>query len=1018
VLSRGFLTGATGSNAVTTTADAASFLETLRLEVAVASTDAVRIDNNYARLNLAADLRVTGTANRPGAIGRIEAAPDGEIYLLGNTYRVQTLVVDLDNPVTIAPNLTFLAETRVNNVSIEVGLQCTAAGPCEREVHSQVAGVTDEDAEAMLFGISTDPAEAGAQLARLLSGEVLGVVGRTVGLDTLRLEMGGANRSELFDDPVLLAGDVNPASRLTFGKRLGDRVELAYSQDLADNGFSTSTSFFAPAGISLRALLLDDQSRSYEFHHQPRFGGARRERPRVPPRPSIAAVRIVGTPGLPEGELRGQLRLTEGDRYDFETWQNDRERLQALYKSRGFFEATVRARRLASSAPESTVLEYTINRGRQTRLVTSGIELSNALRDRIVERWTGAIFDGFLERDVTLILREHLYREGRLLAQVSVTMQVDEGEDVKTLRVNVDPGPVLIPQLEFEGNALVATSRLMEVAKGAAILPWLDPAFFTLVIERLYEDEGLLSAEVDVLKPETRGAASIVRVMIREGEPWHIRRVTLGGPETLEEEGVLASFQVPPGGRYDPRLIAAQVGALEQRSRAAGFLDARAVAETVLDEPERAADVHVLVAAGPRSVLSAIVVEGARADEKAIASNVGLTVGEAVGSTALNDTRRRLYDTGLYRRVDVDLEPAGDTATTSSVSGEGDRAVLARVHVEERQRYTFRYGLQLNDELSGPDERTQRLGFSADLESQNLFGVGATVGLSARLRRDQQIGRVFVGASRFFGLPLRSNLFLSRSREEIGSDANLQTVSEVTEVSAEQTYRLRRTIDLRYGYGFGRNRTTIGGGGADFDVSVKVARFTTSGLVDRRSDPFDPARGWFAAATLETSRPGLGSDISFLKGFLQYFQFVPIKDRALFASAVRLGLARTFRGEVLIPSERFFAGGATSVRGYRQDDLGPRSIFDDANGGRALFIASNELRFPVYRWVRGVGFVDVGNVYDTIGDFSLSDVQVGTGAGIRLTTPIGLLRLDVAAPANPRPFDPKWTAYVGLGHAF
>ena len=51
------------------------------------------------------------------------------------------------------------------------------------------------------------------------------------------------------------------------------------------------------------------------------------------------------------------------------------------------------------------------------------------------------------------------------------------------------------------------------------------------------------------------------------------------------------------------------------------------------------------------------------------------------------------------------------------------------------------------------------------------------------------------------------------------------------------------------------------------------------------------------------------------------------------------------------------------MRGYREDDLGPRSVFDDADGGEALLVFNEELRFPVYRWLRGVGFVDAGNVY-------------------------------------------------------
>ena len=127
MLSRGLLAGLT-ENHVVTPGTESSFLANLRLDVTVATTEEVGIDNNYGRLNLAANLRVTGTADRPGAIGRIEALPDGEIYLGGNTYRIQNLIVDLTNPLAIAPDLTFLAETRVGNVPIEVALQCTAAG--------------------------------------------------------------------------------------------------------------------------------------------------------------------------------------------------------------------------------------------------------------------------------------------------------------------------------------------------------------------------------------------------------------------------------------------------------------------------------------------------------------------------------------------------------------------------------------------------------------------------------------------------------------------------------------------------------------------------------------------------------------------------------------------------------------------------------------------------------------------------------------------------------------------------
>jgi outer membrane protein assembly complex protein YaeT len=1025
IVSRGLLTGF-GRRELTTATTESTFLTSLRLDVAIATVEDILVDNNYARLNAAANLRIQGTADRPVPLGRVDVVPDGEIYLAGSTYRIQNLVVALTDPFVTTPEVTFLAETRMGNVPIEVSLQCSADRPCEREVRSQAAGVTNEEAERLLFGVSSDPSVAGAQLASLLSGEVFGIVGRRVGLDTLRLEQSAANRADLFDDPTLVAGDVNPASRLTFGKRLGENVELAYSQDLSDDAFTTSTTYFAPHSMSFRALLLDDQSRSYEFRHEPLGGRSRTRSTRTGQQPTIAAVRFGGTPGFPERELRARLRLTEGDRFDFARWQQDRERLSELYHSRGFYEARIRARRLndgsgqavqQGATGDAVVLEYTIQQGPATRLDVAGFELPEDIRDRVVDRWTSAVFDGFLERDAQLIVRQHLYLEGRLQATVAATADTEATAGVKTLKLEIDPGPVLTVDLQLVGNELVPSERLLEAAAASGTFSaWLDRAAFEAAIERVYLEEGLLSAEVDVQEPVVLDGVSVVRTVIREGEPWRVGQVTLGGTDELEGGGTPQSFGLPAGSRYEPRVVDERVADLERRFREAGFLSARVLSEIVLDHEKQRADIHVLAQSGPRSILSAVAVEGADADSSPIARSMAWTVGAPVTTSMLSDTRRRMYETGVFRSVEIDLEPVGASPGVASELDGTDRPVVARVQVAERPRYRFRYGLAFRDDVVGTDLRERRLGVAADLENRNLFGSGATAGLSARVRRDQQVGRLYLGTSRFFGLPLRSNVFVSRSREDIGSDPAFPITSDVTEFSAEQTFRLGRLLDFRYGYAFGQNRTTIES--QDVEVSVKAARLTATGLVDHRDDPFDSTRGWFTSANMELSRPGLGSDISFIKMFLQYLQFVPIRERVVFASATRLGTARTFNDEALIPSERFFSGGATSLRGYHEDDLGPRSLFGDAEGGRALFIVNTEVRFPVYRWLRSVAFVDFGNVYETLSDLTSTALQVGVGGGARFDTPVGVLRLDIGVPINPREFDPKWQVHFGLGHVF
>ena len=121
--------GLLACRSATTTAPSQSFLSRLSLDVKVETDEGIRIDNNYGRLDLTASLQVTGTPDQPGVVGRIEAAPDGEIYLAGNVYRIQRLVIDLTNPRAIEPAVSFLAETRVGNLPIEDPARVRRHGP-------------------------------------------------------------------------------------------------------------------------------------------------------------------------------------------------------------------------------------------------------------------------------------------------------------------------------------------------------------------------------------------------------------------------------------------------------------------------------------------------------------------------------------------------------------------------------------------------------------------------------------------------------------------------------------------------------------------------------------------------------------------------------------------------------------------------------------------------------------------------------------------------------------------------
>jgi outer membrane protein assembly factor BamA len=142
-----------------------------------------------------------------------------------------------------------------------------------------------------------------------------------------------------------------------------------------------------------------------------------------------------------------------------------------------------------------------------------------------------------------------------------------------------------------------------------------------------------------------------------------------------------------------------------------------------------------------------------------------------------------------------------------------------------------------------------------------------------------------------------------------------------------------------------------------------------------------------------------------------------IRPRLVYATGVRLGLAWGLGGDV--PRiERFFAGGSATLRGFEQNTVGPITAERFALGGQGLLVLNNELRVPLISVFDGVLFTDIGNVFATVPDFSLTNLRQSVGAGLRIRTAWVLLRGDYGYVIDPRPGEPRSRFYFSIGQAF
>jgi outer membrane protein assembly factor BamA len=454
-----------------------------------------------------------------------------------------------------------------------------------------------------------------------------------------------------------------------------------------------------------------------------------------------------------------------------------------------------------------------------------------------------------------------------------------------------------------------------------------------------------------------------------------------------------------------------------------GFITASVEIESMPDPEDATVDVSFAVKEGSQQIVREVVAEGAeRTREGVISGALRIDPGDPVNLAQWSLARRRLYDTNVFRQVDIQPVPIEPTAEEKAA---GIQPVRAIVRVMEYPVWRLRYGLQLNDERTTIDDdeveaRQQSLGVTADLRNQNLFGRAVTAGIAGRFERDRRSESIFMSNSTFFGLPLRSSGFIFDARQRFRVDNEIESISDRRGFTLEQRWRATRRAEITYGYRFERNHTfdPTPSGAFPIDDVLNVAKLTVSAYIDRRDDPFQPSRGWFSSANLDQALEALGSDYRTSKLLVQQI-YIHSFGRLVFAGRAQAGVE--FSSSVLTPTERFFLGGATTVRGYGENTLGPLDPFDSPSGGDALLLFNAEARFPVRGWVQGVVFVDAGNVFEDKSEMSLRDLNVGYGIGLRLATPFAMLRADFGLPSSAiRPGEPKPKNrfYFGIGHIF
>jgi len=188
---------------------------------------------------------------------------------------------------------------------------------------------------------------------------------------------------------------------------------------------------------------------------------------------------------------------------------------------------------------------------------------------------------------------------------------------------------------------------------------------------------------------------------------------------------------------------------------------------------------------------------------------------------------------------------------------------------------------------------------------------------------------------------------------------------------------------------------------------------------DKRDNPFMPRTGSLTTGKLEYAGGFLGGDDSYYLTETSWSRYQKVWPGWISASRIKWGHVREFGNSQSVPVDiRYYAGGANSIRGFAENDLGPKSSDGTPEGANILVIGNQEFRFPLVSKFWGSIFADMGNGFLNWKDIKFGSMAYSYGAGLQFLSPAGPIRLDYARRIKTKTIGPGYHFHFTILYAF
>ncbi len=558
-------------------------------------------------------------------------------------------------------------------------------------------------------------------------------------------------------------------------------------------------------------------------------------------------------------------------------------------------------------------------------------------------------------------------------------------------------------------------------------------------IENLYKSNGFRDVKVSVAtQKDYQGKAGDIAVTysIEEGPQWRIDKLAVSGWSDEAMKAVQPRLSSSAGQPFSEFNVASDRREILNYYFSKGYpspefrwkFEEAGAANTV--------NVQYDISSGQQRFVRQLIVTGLKITRRKLVDDaLEIKEGDPLSPTAITASQRALYDRGVFAKVEPAIQnPDGE---------EREKNLL--FDFDEASRYTLRLGVGADLSRFGPStmnllEPDNTTGFSprfsAEFSRLNFLGIGHTISLQGRVSTLEQRLLLSYYAPRILnaeGRNITFSLLYDNSRDVRTFTARRE------EGSVEMSQRFTKAVSGLFQFSYRR----VGTSNIAIPTllvpqlaqPVRIGILSASLIQDRRDSPTNPTHGIYNTIDVGVASNIFGSQRSFVRALGRNATYYRIGKNLVLARELTFGIIAPFRvppgtssaGDIPLP-ERFFGGGGQSMRGFPENQAGPRDIGMPSEpggvaseptgfplGGNALFFHNTELRFPLIgENIGGVFFHDMGNIFDSIGDISFRFHQRNdqdfnymvhaVGFGLRYKTPVGPVRVDLAYSINPPNF--------------